>query len=139
MAKRIADFDHEGSEAFAKSRAARLVHQPKRKADIVAMAQAAMASLMPAAHAQAVHALAQGDLIAAASRIMHPVLIIAGADDVITPFAGTERLFATLRARPRQSGTREAMHVIGDAGHAVFLEAASDVAAAAQAFCGEAP
>jgi pimeloyl-ACP methyl ester carboxylesterase len=139
MARRLADFAQEGPAAFATARAARLVHDPMRKPGVVEAICASMAAIGPAGHAQAVHALAQGDLMGAAASWPHPVLLLAGADDQITPLAGTEQLFATLRERPRQPGVREQMHIISDAGHAVFLEHPAEVAASASAFIGGVP
>lgn len=136
LAKRLADHQAEGAAAFAAARAGRLVHDPLRKPDVVETIRASIAAISAAGHAQAVHALAQGDLIGAAAAWPHRVLLLAGADDMITPLAGTERLFAALRARPRSPGIREQLHIISDAGHAVFLEHPAEVAASANAFIG---
>jgi pimeloyl-ACP methyl ester carboxylesterase len=136
LAKRLADHGREGPDAFAASRAARLVHEPARKPAAVAAVRAAMATVSSLAHAPAVHALARGDLLAAASAWRLPVLIVAGADDAITPMEGAQKLFAALRARPRGPGVGEGMHVVGDAGHAVYLEQPAAVAAAMSSFFG---
>ncbi len=136
LAKRLTDHETEGSQAFASARASRLVHDPARKPDVVEAVRTSMAAISSSGHAQAVHALAQGDLIKVATSWPHKVLLLAGADDVITPLAGTDHLFTTLRARPRVWGIREQLHVISDAGHAVFLEHPAEVAASASAFMG---
>lgn len=134
LAKRLADHGREGPEAFAGARAHRLVSGPERKPQIVEAVRAAMATVTAAAHAPAVRALAEGNLLADVPAWRCPVLLVAGADDQITPQAGTDRLFAALRARPRGADVREAMHVIGDAGHAVYLEHPASVAAVAGSF-----
>jgi pimeloyl-ACP methyl ester carboxylesterase len=134
LARRVTDFETEGASAFAEARASRLVHEPRRKPDVVETVRNSMAAISVAAHTQAVHALAQGDLIAAAASWRNRVLVLAGADDVITPRPGTERLFDTLRARPRNPGIREHLRIISDAGHAVFLEHPAEVAAVASTF-----
>ena len=63
-----------------------------------------------------------------------PVLIVAGVDDVITPLSGTERLFSTLRARGRGNHVFEQMSILGDSGHAVYLEHPAEVTAIAASF-----
>jgi pimeloyl-ACP methyl ester carboxylesterase len=136
LARRLTDHETEGASAFAAARASRLVHDPLRKPDVVEAVRASMAAISSAGHAQAIHALAQGDLIAAAATWPHPVLLLTGADDMITPLMGTERLFTTLRARPRKADVREQLHIISDAGHAVFLEHPAEVAARASSFMG---
>jgi pimeloyl-ACP methyl ester carboxylesterase len=136
LARRLTDYETEGAAAFAAARASRLVNDPLRKPDVVESVRASMAAIGAAGHAQAVHALAQGDLIAAAASWPHPVMLLAGADDQITPLAGTDQLFTTLRVRPRKAGIREQLHIISDAGHAVFLEHPAEVAASASSFLG---
>jgi pimeloyl-ACP methyl ester carboxylesterase len=136
LARRLTDYETEGAAAFAAARASRLVNDPLRKPDVVESVRASMAAIGAAGHAQAVHALAQGDLVAAAASWPHPVMLLAGADDQITPLAGTDQLFTTLRARPRKAGIREQLHIISDAGHAVFLEHPAEVAASASSFLG---
>jgi pimeloyl-ACP methyl ester carboxylesterase len=139
LARRIADFDAEGSPAFAAARAGRLVNDPDRKPEVVAAVRAAMSSLSKDGHTKAVHALAQGNLAADCAGLRCPVLLITGAEDAITPLAGTTRLFDALRARPRGGDIREQMTIIGDAGHALFLEHPAATAAAIHAFIGSAP
>ncbi len=139
LTKRLADYESEGASAFAAARASRLVHDPLRKPDVVEVVRASMAAISSSGHAQAAHALAQGDLITAAASWPHRVLLLAGANDVITPLAGTDQLFSVLRARPRKADIREQLHIISDAGHAVFLEHPAEVAASASSFIGGAP
>ncbi len=138
LAQRVADFEAQGGPAFAAARAGRLVNDPARKPDAVAKVRTAMGALSSAGHAQAVHALAQGRLAADCATLRCPVLLITGADDVITPVAGTSTLFDMLRARPRGGQVGEQMTIIGDAGHALFLEHPQATAAAIHAFVGSA-
>jgi pimeloyl-ACP methyl ester carboxylesterase len=95
-----------------------------------------MGALSKEGHRPAVHALAQGNLATDCADLPCPVLLITGADDAITPVAGTTRLFDAFRARPRGSDIREQMTIIGDAGHALFLEHPATTAAAIHAFIG---
>jgi pimeloyl-ACP methyl ester carboxylesterase len=139
LQKRLSDHTAEGPEAFAAARASRLVHGPDRKPEVVRRVRDSMAGIAAEGHAQAVHALAQGDLLSGAAAWKQPVMLIAGADDVITPFAGTEALFSVLRSRFREAGVHEHLHVVGDAGHAVFLEQPATVAAVAAGFLGFSP
>ncbi len=139
LAKRCADFDTEGAAAFAAKRAARLVHDARRKPEIAEAVQTAMASLCDPGHVQAVRMLASGDLLAAAAKILCPVLLINGAQDVVTPVEGSRRLLSVLQARPRTPGLSEDLAVIEDAGHAVYLEQTAAVIAKAASFLGGAP
>ncbi len=134
--QRIAAFDADGGPAFAAARAARLVNDPARKPQVVAAVSAAMGSLSREGHRPAAHALGQGDIARDCAGLSCPVLLLSGADDQITPLAGTVNLFELLRARPRGPGLREQMTVIGDAGHALFLEHPAAVAAAIHGFIG---
>jgi pimeloyl-ACP methyl ester carboxylesterase len=139
LAQRLADHGREGPEAFAAARAGRLVHEPARKPEVVAAVRASMAAVSALAHGPAVHALAQGDLLGSAAAWRSPVLIVAGAEDAITPLAGAQKLLAALRARPREPGVSEELHIVGDAGHAVYLEQPAAVAATMAAFFGRSP
>jgi pimeloyl-ACP methyl ester carboxylesterase len=128
LAKRIEDHETEGPVAFAASRASRLVHAGDGKPEVVKLIETTMASIGSAAHKQAVYALAQGDLIREAESWQKPVMIVAGADDIITPLSGTERLFSTLRTRARGPNVFEQMSIVGDSGHAVYLEHPKELA-----------
>jgi pimeloyl-ACP methyl ester carboxylesterase len=134
LKQRIADAEAHGMPAFAAARAHRLVHAPEEKPQIVAAVREAMGSLSPAGHRAAVHALAQGDLLADCAAFAGPVQVLAGAEDIITPIAGSFALYDALRARPRGPNTTERLTVIGDAGHALMQEHPAAVASAMASF-----
>jgi pimeloyl-ACP methyl ester carboxylesterase len=134
LVQRISEHEELGPQAYAAAKAHRLFHAPERKPALLPEAQTHMATISSAAHKQAVYALAQGDLILEAESWQKHVLVIAGAGDIITPMAGTERLFDTLKSRPRSKNTSEQLLVVGDAGHAVYLENPAMVAGMASAF-----
>ena len=118
---RIDDLERLGAEAFAASRAARLVHNPQSKPEVLARVRSAMAALSKGGYAQAVRALGHGDLLADAARITAPTCVAIGAEDVVTPPAGARALHAAL-TRPR--GYQE----IAATGHALPQEAPVAVA-----------
>jgi pimeloyl-ACP methyl ester carboxylesterase len=134
LTQRLADVAAQGSQDFAATRAHRLVHDPERKPEVVAAIREAMGSISEAGHRAAVHALAQGDLAADCARLTCPVHVLAGADDVITPLAGSLRLFDVLRTRPRGPAVAERLTVIGDAGHGLLQEHPAAVASALESF-----
>jgi pimeloyl-ACP methyl ester carboxylesterase len=134
LKQRIADAEAQGMPAFAAARAHRLVHKPETQPNIVAAVRDAMGSVSVTGHRAAVHALAQGDLIADGSQLAGPVHVLAGADDQITPLAGSLALYDSLRIRPRGPATAERMTVIGDAGHALLQEHPAAVASAMASF-----
>lgn len=111
-----------GPQAFAEKRAARLVHAPERKPQVLAGVQAAMAAVNPPGYIQAVRALGAGDLVADAARISAPTLVAVGANDVITPPANARIAHAALA---HSAG----YHEIPDAGHALPQEQPDAVAA----------
>ena len=93
---RIDDLDRLGPEAFAASRAPRLLYRPETKPEVLSKTRAAMAALHPKGYAQAVWALGQGDLLADAAAIVAPTGVAVGAEDVVTPPSGARRLHAAL-------------------------------------------
>jgi pimeloyl-ACP methyl ester carboxylesterase len=111
-----------GPARFAETRAARLVHAPETKPEVLAAVRRAMAAVTLPGYAQAVHALAQGDLLADAARIAAPALVACGAEDLITPPDNARRLHAAL---PAGSG----LHLIPAAGHVLPQEQPAPVAA----------
>jgi pimeloyl-ACP methyl ester carboxylesterase len=119
---RIDDLVRLGPAAFAAARAARLVHDPEHKPQVLAAVRAAMADVGPAPYAQAVHALGAGDLLADAPRIPAPTLVAVGAEDVVTPPANAHALAAALRPPV-------ACQEIAGAGHALPQEDPAAVAA----------
>ena len=134
LSKRLADFAAEGADAFAAARAPRLVHDAATKPAIVTAVHQSMRTLSCLGHTQAVRMLASGDLLSDAAQIAHATLIIAGESDIITPREGTDALFRVLQARPRIGKVSEQLHIVPAAGHAVYMEAADDVARTAALF-----
>jgi pimeloyl-ACP methyl ester carboxylesterase len=128
---RIDDLEQLGPEAFAASRAARLVHGPEAKPEVLARVRSAMAALHQAGYTQAVRALGHGDLVADAARIAAPTCIAIGAEDAVTPPAGARALHAVLT---RPCGYREFAAV----GHALPQEAPGAVARLLEEFVKEA-
>ena len=119
---------------FAAKRAGRLVHDAERRPEILRTVETAMATLCNPGHTHAVRMLASGDLLAAAASIRRSVLIINGAEDIVTPPAGAKALYAALQKRPRELHIDERLQIIPAAGHAVYLEQTSAVIAAAAKF-----
>jgi pimeloyl-ACP methyl ester carboxylesterase len=119
---RIDDLVTLGPAEFAAKRAARLVHAPERKPQVLAAVRSAIAAVDTAGYAQAVHALGAGDLLADAARIEAPVTVAVGAEDVVTPPDNARTLRNALR---HPAG----FHEIPDAGHALPQENPAAVAA----------
>ena len=110
-----------GPQAFADKRAARLVHAPERKPQVLASVRSAMDAVNPDGYVQAVRALGAGDLLADAARIAAPALVAVGAEDVITPPVNARSAYAAL-------GNAAGYHEIADAGHALPQEQSATVA-----------
>jgi pimeloyl-ACP methyl ester carboxylesterase len=118
---RIDDLDRLGPDAFAEARSPRLIHRPDAKPEALAGVRRAMAAVHPGGYAQAVRALAAGDLLADASRIASPTLTAVGVEDVVTPPAGARAVFARLGCGLR-------LVEIANAGHALPQEVPEIVA-----------
>jgi pimeloyl-ACP methyl ester carboxylesterase len=118
---RIDEIESIDLATFAAKRAARLVHAPERKPQVLDAVRAAMTALNPPGYVRAVRALGAGDLLADAAAITAPTLVAVGAEDVITPPANARSLYAVL---PHAV----AFHEIADAGHALPQEDAAAVA-----------
>jgi pimeloyl-ACP methyl ester carboxylesterase len=110
-----------GPEAFAEKRAARLVHAPERKPQVLAAVRAAMSQVNPGGYIQAVRTLGAGDLAADAARIAAPTLVAVGAEDVITPPDNARTAHAAL-------ANAVGYHEIADAGHALPQEQPAAIA-----------
>jgi pimeloyl-ACP methyl ester carboxylesterase len=137
MQERLAAFDKDGPEAFATKRAPRLVYDAANKPAHVAAVHSAMAALTNPGHRHAVIALAGGDLIGDISELSQPVLVVSGAEDQVTPLAGSKIIHTKLAHRgPR---VRSELTVIPQAGHAVYLEQPAAVVSAITTFLAEAP
>jgi pimeloyl-ACP methyl ester carboxylesterase len=83
--QRIDEIRQLGSVAFAAKRAARLVHDPEHRPEVVAAVEEAMGSVHTEGYIQAARALGAGDLLADAARVCVPTLVAVGREDVITP------------------------------------------------------
>lgn len=118
---RIDEIEAFGPQAFADKRAARLVHAPERKPQVLAAVRAAMAAVNPGGYVQAVRALGAGDLLADTARIAAPTMVAVGAEDLITPPANARSAYAAL-------GNAAGYHEIADAGHALPQEQPATVA-----------
>ncbi len=115
---RIDELAELGPEAFAAKRAGRIAHRP----EAVPAVRAAMAEVRLPGYAQAVHALARGDLLADAARIGPPVVVACGEQDQVTPPEAARRLHAALPAAAT-------LRLIADCGHALPQEAPAEAAA----------
>ncbi len=93
---RIDEIEAIDASRFAAQRAAKLVHAPERKPEIVAAIREAMAALNVRGYVAAVRALGAGDLLAACSEIAAPALVAVGAEDAITPPANARAVFSAL-------------------------------------------
>ena len=110
---RLDDLDTLGPAGMAEKRAARLL-SPSAPQDRVARVREAMAAIDPAGYRQAAAMLAQGNLGEDAAQIEVPVLVICGAQDVITPPAGNRTIAENMP---------NAQYVeIPDAGHASYID-----------------
>ena len=139
LARRIADFETLGAERFAATRSQNLIHDPERKPALVEAVRSAMASLTMPGYGQAMRMLGAGDLLADAAVLSAPVLVLTGADDKVTPPAGSRGLCDVLRTRPENVGRHDRFHAVPDAGHAVTLEAPDEVTRAIAEFLGAGP
>lgn len=110
---RLDDLAALGPAGFAAKRAPRLLSAKATPAEI-ARARDTMAEIRPGGYRQAVAMLAQGDLRADAGAVAVPTLVLSGAEDSVTPPAGSRALTAaTPNARYLE---------IEGAGHLSYLE-----------------
>ena len=127
VSARIEGVAQQGPAAFAAARAAKLVHDPARHADVVARVEAAMAQIDPPGYTQAARMLASGDL----DEMLRDVTIrpgfIIGTEDQITPVAQTMRAADSWANRHEH---QPRVITIDDAGHAVYLQKPKAFAAA---------
>ncbi|WP_458098280.1 alpha/beta fold hydrolase [Roseomonas sp. WA12] len=93
---RIDDLTTLGPQEFAARRASRLVHDAPNRLAVLEGVRRAMAAVNPSGYAQAVRALGAGELLADAPRLVMPVLVATGLEDVVTPPDNARRLFAAL-------------------------------------------
>jgi pimeloyl-ACP methyl ester carboxylesterase len=114
---RIDDLAALGPEEFSRARATRLAHRPEALPGV----QRAMSQLRLPGYAQAVHALAQGDLLTDAARITVPTLIACGAQDVVTPPDYAQRVHRAIQ------GSR--LRMVAECGHVLPQETPDEAAA----------
>ncbi len=122
---RIDDLAKMGPEAFAKARAARLVHDPERNPEIVERVREAMSLVHRNGYEPAARMLASGRLLDDAERLQVPTDVIVGSEDLVTPPESAQRAHAALRPERRGSLT-----LVPDTGHALYLQAPAAFAAA---------
>lgn len=123
---RIDDFERLGAAGVAKARAPLLLAPANRTAEQIFRVEAGLMALRMPGYGQATRMLASGDLIADASRISAPALVITGTEDAITPPKGGDLLAAALNARPGLAHTRHIL--VSGAGHMPFDEAPAELA-----------
>lgn len=116
---RIEDLARLGPAAFAKARAANLVHDPVQCPDIVALVEASMAQVNLMGYALAVRMLASGDLPGELAHVALRPGFIIGAQDRVTPMAQTSAAAASWQSA---HGERPTITEINQAGHAVYLQ-----------------
>lgn len=134
VAGRIAELETLGAPMFAARRAPRLVQRPEDKRAAAELVRAAMAGVRLPGYRQAARMLGSGDLLGDAETLACPVLVLNGAEDVVTPTVGAARLLAVLRARARTGDIGEDLILVPDAGHAVSIEHPAVVAAHLRTF-----
>lgn len=119
VAARLTDLARLGPAAFARARAANLVHQPERHSAVVARVEAAMAEVRPEGYGQAARMLATGDLPGDLAHVAMRPGFICGEEDRVTPMAQT---VAAADAWAAAHGVRPKITGIERAGHAVYLQ-----------------
>jgi len=117
---RLNELDRLGSNEFAKSRAERLMYQPKKQPEVQLAIVEAMAKIRRQGYAQAVHMLAQGNLKTDASQLRFPSLVIVGDKDIITPPIQSQIAHQALSASSNE--LPHIFHQVTDAGHAVHQQ-----------------
>lgn len=116
---RIDALEELGGPEFARTRAARLVHDPKERPEAVAAVEAAMGAVTMPGYGQAVRMLSSGRLAESLAEVAVPTTFIWAEGDVVTPEAQT---LAAIEARSSNGADEVDYHKIADAGHAVYLE-----------------
>lgn len=124
---RLDDLDRLGSDEFARTRAERLMYRPEKQPEIRQTIVNAMAKIKRQGYGQAVHMLAQGDLITDASQLQIPSLVIVGDKDIVTPPVQSQNAHQAL-----SDFSNNLPHIfleVPDAGHAVHQQNPAEVAA----------
>ena len=129
---RLDDLARLGAAEFARTRAPRLMFRPEAMPEIRDRAIAAMSQINPQGYAQAVRMLAGGDQKGDAAHARVASLVLAGAEDVITPADQGAGVHAALtRAAP---DLPHEYAVVQDAGHIFHQEFPAQTAAHLTAF-----
>lgn len=108
-----------GGPEFARTRAARLVHDPEGRPDAVSAVEAAMGAVTMPGYGQAVRMLSSGRLTESLAHVKIPTTFVWAEGDVVTPEAQT---LAAIEARSASGADDVDYRRIADAGHAVYLE-----------------
>ncbi|PVH28677.1 alpha/beta fold hydrolase [Pararhodobacter oceanensis] len=132
QAARLEDLERQGAEAFAASRAARLIYAPEDNADLVANVAQGMGKVKMPGYGQAVRMLASGDLAADCAALTVPTSVIVGAEDVVTPPVQSFRAHEALPV-----AVRGALSLVPATGHALHQQAPQALAAAILRLQGE--
>lgn len=130
--QRLADLTTLGAPAMAEKRGPRLLG-PQATPAMIRRVVDTMAAVRLHGYTQAVHMLAQGDVMADVARLpaAMPLQIVFGSDDVITP---PERNRSVAALRPEAP----VQEIVG-AGHAVYLEKPDIFNAAVAGFIARLP
>lgn len=121
---RIDDLERMGPEAFARSRAPRLVHAPEADPELLALVTDGMAGVTMPGYAQAARMLASGRLLDDIERLSVSTDVVVGAEDIVTPPDGARRAYGAIS--PRHRGR---FILVPDAGHALYQQAPAAFAA----------
>ncbi|OYO18446.1 alpha/beta hydrolase [Enemella dayhoffiae] len=113
MRERVSLLDRLGSDAFAASRAPRLV-SPQAGADIRERVRAEMTRVRPVGNTMAAEFMADADNTDLLRQLELPTLVVVGADDVVTGVPESELLAELV------PGAR--FEVLPDAGHSAVTE-----------------
>lgn len=132
LAARLDDLAALGPRGLAEKRGPRLCGPLANAAAVRAVVET-MATIEPAGYADAARLLAGADTLADVARLAPglPVLVVWGADDVITPPTANEAVVAA------RDGCRKA--VVASAGHAFYVEKPAEFAALVDRFLQDAP
>jgi pimeloyl-ACP methyl ester carboxylesterase len=115
---RIDDIEQNGAAYYAENRAARLIHNPESKPEVLASVKRAMRGLKLEGLTKASHLLNTADLLKA--KITAPLTLLVGDGDLISPIENSVKLQA---AFPHAT-----LYVVKGAGHALVQEDVEAVA-----------
>ncbi|WP_127112602.1 alpha/beta fold hydrolase [Shimia sediminis] len=124
---RINDLSNLGADAFAHSRAARLVYDAANNPDVVELVQGGMSKVHLRGYSQAAKMLSSGRLLDDAASITVPTNVLVGSGDVVTPPSSALKTHAALNPDIRGSLTQ-----LPVTGHAIHQQNPAAFAAALQ-------